>query len=371
MHPEYGIRSAQVGDVNGLADLARRGFKGYPFESVYDPPSLAKAIASGEIRIVAALKPDLQRIIGTAVLGIDGLMAEIKRVIVHPEFRQNGLAKEMTKNLAKEAKSREVHPYTDTRADQIGMQRASLGAGLKAITVEAGKHVVYEHEVEMPGPGKRQLGPARESMIHMTSLLHDDQQRLYKELKQWPSKLKQDLCANIEKALHNPPDKKSHTVTRRLPSAELVRENILKRLEHKRNGFQVLFDEQDVTIVQYGKVKITIIKPDASGFIETDKDTTKEELRYILSLSKSIGLQIVTSYENTVDVKKAELLQSCGLTPAMIRPWQTKKEGEPEWQVGFRKTMNDYDKCLHYIRLDKEVRSQLEEFALVLKENIL
>lgn len=370
MHPEYGVRNAQLNDARGLADLARRGFKGYPFESVYDPPSLAKAIGGGEIRIVAALKPELQRIIGTAVLGIDGLMAEIKRVIVDPDFRKNGLAKEMTNNLEKEAKSRGVHPYTDTRADQIGMQRASLGAGLKAITVEAGKHVVYEHEVEMPGPGKKQLGPARESMIHMTSL-RADQQRLYKELKQWPSKLKYDLCANIEKALHNPPDKKSHTVTSRLPSAKLVRENILKRLDQKRNGFQVIYDEQDVTIVQYGNAKITIIKPDASGFVETNRDTTEEEIEYVLSLSKSIGLQIVTSYENTTDVKKAELLQSCGLTPAMIRPWQTEKEGEPEWQVGFRKTMNDYDRCLHYLRLDKDVRQQLEEFASTLKENIL
>lgn len=370
MHPEYTIRNAQVGDSNGLADLAKKGFKGYPFEGVYHPPSLAEAISNGEIRIVAALKPDLQRIIGTAVLGIDGLMAEIKRVIVHPEFRQNGLAKEMTKNLAKEAKTREVHPYTDTRADQIGMQRASLGVGLKAITVEAGKHVVYEHEVEMPGPGKKQLGPARESMIHMTSL-HADQKRLYEDLKQWSPKLKQDLCANIEKALHNPPDKKSHTVTHRLPSAKLVRENILKRLDQKRNGFQVLYDGQDVTIVQYGNAKITIIKPDASGFIETNKDTSKKEIEYVLSLSKSIGLQIVTSYENTADIKKAELLQLCGLAPAMIRPWQTEKDGEPEWQVGFRKTMNDYDKCLHYIRLDKDVRQQLEEFASTLKENIL
>lgn len=371
MHPEYGIRNAQVDDAMGLAELAKKGFKGYPFESVYHPPSLAEAISNGEIRIVAALKPDLQRIIGTAVLGIDGLMAEIKRVIVDPDFRKNGLAKEMTKSLEKEAKRREVHPYTDTRADQIGMQRASLGAGLKAITVEAGKHVVYEHEVEMPGPGKKQLGPARESMIHMTSLLHADQQRLYKELKQWPSKLKQDLCANIQKALHNPPDKKSHTVTRRLPSAKLVRENILKRLDQKRNGFQVLYDEQDVTIVQYGNAKVTIIKPDASGFIETNKDTSKEEIEYVLSLSKSIGLQIVTSYENTADIKKAELLQRCGLAPAMIRPWQTEKDVGPEWQVGFRKTMNDYDRCLHYIRLDKDVRQQLEEFASVLSENIL
>jgi hypothetical protein len=367
---EYGIRNATIGDGQGLAQLAHRGFKGYPFESVYQPQSLVDAITQGEIRIVAALKPELQHIIGTAVLGIDGFMAEIKRVIVHPEYRNNHLASNMTKNLERVAKRKKVHPYTDTRADQLGMQKASLGAGLKAITIESGKHVVYDHEVDVPGPGKEQLGPARESMIHMTSL-RADQSRLYDELKNWPLALREKLYTNIAKALHNPAEKNKSVVEYKLPSALKVRTTILNQLEEHRNGFEIIHDEQDITVVQHGNVKITIIKPDASGFIETNDHTTNEEIQYILGLSEAIGLQIITSYENVKDVKKAQLMDECGLTPAMIRPWQTTKKGKPIWQAGFRKTMNGYEDCLHSIRLDKKVREQLEEFATTLKDKIL
>ena len=358
MSIEYKIQNAQPKDATGLASLAQRGFKGYPFESVYDPISLAGNIAKGEIRIIALLQPDLQRIIGTAVLGVDGLMAEIKRVIVDPDYRKNGLAKDMTIHLAQEAEKRHAHPYTDTRADQIGMQRSSLGAGLKAVSIETGKHVVFDHRDGDDKP----VGPARESMVHMTSL-EIPSESLYEGLRKWPPLLAEKLIENMEKAQHNPEEKNREVATTRLPSAQKVREKIYGMLSEAQNGFQVLYDEQDVTIISHGNIKMTIIKPDASGFLETNELTSKEDLEYVLRLSEAIGLQIVTGYENVHDGKRVLLMSEDSLIPAMVRPWQVSEKKAPEWQVGFRKTMNDYDQCLHHIRLDETVRRQLEEFV--------
>ena len=232
--------------------------------------------------------------------------------------------------------------------------------------METGKHVVFYHEDSDHNP----LGPARESMIHMTSLKAKPES-LYSGLKKWSPDVTKILIENMKRAYHEPKEKSKKISQKHLPSAQEVREQIHQRLDESKNDFSVLHDEQDVTVVQRGNIKMTIVKPDASGFIETNSDTTKEELDYILTLSESIGLKIVTSYENADDLEKVSLMNECGLTPSMIRPWQTQADGDPQWQVGFRKTMNEYNNCLHHIRIDHDVRQQLEDFAVGLEQNVL
>lgn len=363
---KYQIRNATIADAIPLAALANKGFKGYPFTSVYEPDSLAAHIANGEMRIVATLPPDHQRIIGTAVLGIDGYMAEIKRVIVDPEYRQNGMAKEMTQHLAQMAEELHVHPYTDTRADQIGMQRSSLAAGLKAISIEQGKHVVFDHE----DSSQIQIGPARESMIHMTSLRADENQ-LHAALKLLPHETINTLHQNMTLSLQEPLPKDTTVVSRLLPSAKEVRESVAHKLERHRSSFKLLHDEQDICVIQNGNIRMVIVKPDASGFAEIVPSATRDEIAWALNLANEVGLQVITTYQDITDINQIKKLVEVGLEPSMIRPWQTDVSSQPVWQMGLRKTMNGYAKSLHTIKLDPMVKEQLEAFAEQLKKDLL
>lgn len=112
---------------------------GYPFESVYDPEMVARSLINpSDYRAVSV--DGCGRIVGTAVLGDTGeYMQEIKRVVVDPQLRRNGVASELTMHLVNVARMSRVVPWMDARADQLGMQKAGLRAGLSALSLEIGK----------------------------------------------------------------------------------------------------------------------------------------------------------------------------------------------------------------------------------------
>ena len=166
------------------------------------------------------------QIVGTAVLGnLGDYMQEIKRVVVDPSLRRNGVASEMTKHLVGEANNTGIIPWMDARADQLGMQRAGLKAGLCALSLESGKHCVYHH-LDQNG---FQIGPGRETMVHITSLT-TDLSVLTEELAQWPLILVEQLATNMNQALM-PRPKKIEVVNDYLPSAVEVKRRIESELE--------------------------------------------------------------------------------------------------------------------------------------------
>lgn len=363
---EYQIGYAQKQHAKGLAELAKVGFPGYPFDYVYHPRSLVKALAN-EHRIVALLKPDLQKIIGTAVLGLSQgeFMAEIKRVIVDPSKRRNGLAENMTKRLVQDAKEKGVRPYTDTRADQIGMQIASLRAGLVPYSIETGKHVVYSH---LDVTGKHDGGAARESMIHM-SILTPPEDLLHFNVNVWDQHIKEKLIENMHKSL-KPASKTPEVVKRCLINASAVKRRLLRHVEEHHTEVEVKPSKGDVTEVKYGNVSMVIINPDASGFMNVDKTATSDEVKYMLDFAQRIGLQIVTTYQNVDDLNIIQTLSDAKMEPGMIRPWQT-GENEVKWQVGMRKTMNDYEQCLHHINIEEGIERQINGFISRLENSVL
>lgn len=358
---KYQIRGARIGDEHRLVNLASIGFPGYPFKNVYQADTLTQNIIQGEMRIVATLPSDLQHIVATAVLGIDG---EIKRVIVDPIHKRNGLARDMTGYLVKVADLLGLHPFTDTRADQIGMQRASSAAGLIAYSIEPGKHVVYKHIAN-----EEDLGPARESMIHMSSL-KPDENTLHQMINDWDSLIKNALLTQIHDS-YSPKLKNRDTVSSHLPTADSVKKRVYAQIETRQNGIKLLRDEDDITTIEYGGVQMMIIKPDASGFIQCGGNIDHNAIKHMLAFAKHIGLQIVTTYQDAKEKENIKTLFNAGLIPAMIRPWQNPEESVPKWQIGLRATMNGYEECLHNIDLDPDVGTQLNDFLGRLERNII
>lgn len=334
MNKEIKIRPAVPEDANQLAQLAERGMPGYPFESVYDPASLENEIRAGSNRIVAVNYDQL--IVGTAVLG-DGHMAEIKRVLVDPDHRSKGLGHSLTSYLKQEALNRGVIPWADVRADQIGMQKAAYAYDLrlKPSSVEAGKHVVYVH--------KNNSGPARESMVHMSSLKVPD---IASDLYAWNPSYTRLLVDNLGDSLinHEKDDYKSRLY---LPSASLVKQYIENNLDLNSIGYKKL--NPDVLEISNEGAQCLIISPDASGFVDGQD---AESIVALVDEGLSLGLQIVTTYLPMANVELINQLIGSGMTPSMVRPWQNSVYEEPRWEVGLRKTANEYGNSLHSINLD-------------------
>lgn len=338
----YSIRPATPNDASGLARLVTCGLPGYPFEDVYDPNKLSQNITAGEHRLVA-IGTDNQ-IIATGVLGLSSEpMAEVKRIVVAPDYRQNGLGKMLTETLIINCQNLGKIPYADVRAHQIGMQRAALNGGLIPYSLETGKHVVYNHYSDQG----IDLGSARETMVHM-SQLQPDTQELISSLQNWPNTLRLKLKNNLQLAL-NPPAKDTTTAYQALPKARKVKDQINQKIQQVNPTPTKISDDVDCLTV--GKNQLIVIKPDASGFITTVDPNLKE----VLDISQQIGLQIVTCYSPVDDTS----LATAGLEPAMIRPWQPNSQTAPRWEVGWRKTMNNYNQCLHPIALDIQVRNSL------------
>jgi hypothetical protein len=346
---EHTIRSAVPQDAARLAQVARRGIPGYPFEEVYHPESVERHIlSSDEQRLVAEL-PGMG-VIATAVLGV-GRMAEIKRVVVDPTARGVGVAKEMVGQLADRAKENEQIPWSDVRADQIGMQRAALAAGMRAISLEPGKHVVYEH----PSPDG-DSGPARETMVHMTSLKLDDW-ALHRDLRYWPQHLVHKLVENMMKA-HQPKPKDVAWSSYFMKDAAGMRERVteaIDRFDHLM-GREAL--HPDIEVLTIEEMKVVVIKPDNSGFIVSEPNGGVGVV--VSQLMKQIGLDIVTHYSPAGE--NVTRLSDAGMEPAMVRPWQEHPDVSPEWQVGWRAVGAGFNEILHPINLDPTVRQQLLEF---------
>ncbi len=339
----YHIRPAITGDAQNLVNLVTRGLPGYPFESVYDSTQVAKAIDQGEHRLVA-VGPQ-KNIIATAVLDISSQpMAEIKRVVVDPEYRHNGLAKAITANLVDDCQKLGKTPWADARADQVGMQKAAINGGLAATSVESGKHIVYQHD---------QLGPARESMVHLSGL-HLDTQVLINQLSCWPNQLKTILQNNLKASL-NPPAKDINLAREVLPSATKLKESIGRRIDDL-NGLNVQILSPDIRLLSLKDSQMVIILPDASGFINI---ASNSDINDLTKISETIGLQIITYYCPVDDIQTSQYLRDAGLQPAMIRPWHNDEKSAPQWQVGWRKTMNHYQECLHPINLDQTTCTQI------------
>lgn len=135
---EYSLRAAQIEDSSQLAEIASVGLPGYPFEYIYNPQAISAEILQGnDHRIVADSVGYI--LLGTAVLELGHPMSEIKRVVVSPEMRQNGIAYSMTQYLVDKALRSRLVPWSDVRADQVGMQRAALKSGLLPVSLEQGK----------------------------------------------------------------------------------------------------------------------------------------------------------------------------------------------------------------------------------------
>lgn len=345
----YQIREARPGDASALVDLVSRGMIGYPFENVYDEESVRGSIQQPNDRRVVAEEDQTGRLIGTAVLGDrNDHMQEIKRVVVDPEVRKNGVATSMTKHLAQLARELRVVSWADARADQPGMQSAALRAGHRATSLETGKHCVYWH---LDRNDEHQVGPARETMVHLTSLPVDITV-LQRELIHWPEPLVSELLSSLSDALA-PQEKDEAIVQRILPSAAEVKRRISENL---RRANVEPTPGSDVVMVRVGDATMAVILPDASGFVVTPPNA---DLAKAVALGELIGLQTITTYVDVADLESIPKLQAAGLRPTMLRVWQEKESSRPRWQVGWRKVANHYDQSLHYLRLHADVEEQV------------
>lgn len=347
------IRRAEPSDADGLVALVKNGMPGYPFEAVYDLDAVAKTLVlSSDYRAVSV--DEHGQIIGTAVLGNAGeYMQEIKRVVVDPRLRRNGVASELTMHLAKVARTSQVAPWMDARADQPGMQKAGLRAGLSALSLEMGKHCVYFHLNE----SGIQIGPGRETMVHITSLT-PDLSDLAAGLFAWPLDLVEELVANLEGAF-SPALKKIEVVGEKIPSAAAVKERIESELINlARSGVKVSgLSNPDLSMVTLGSLATLVVKPDSSGFL---LGGLSADLPLMIQLGHSVGLQVITTYVDVTETSLIELLRRSKMKPTMVRLNQKTAEDKVVWQVGWRSTANGFDDCLHTVNLDDEVKAQVK-----------
>lgn len=347
MNIETSIRQAKASDAEQLADLAKRSMPGYPFLSIYDPATLKHEIESCPNRIVA--ESNSGKIVGTAVLG-DGHMAEIKRVLVDTQYRGNHLGEQLTSTLKQMAKDRGVIPYADVRGDQIGMQRAAHRYNLKLTptSLEPGKHVVYYHQYP---PGR-----ARETMVSFTGLeLAHDLDTLIKGIKKWPKEISHALVSNMIDSLH--PRRKVSLITNLiLPSAKSVKARVIHKV--RNSGLPYTQLTPDITKFYEQDTSCLVIAPDASAFIE---GKSVEGITNLLDNVKGFGLQLVTCYVAIANSDMVLGLAKAGMKPTMVRPWQEAATDQPQWQVGLRHTGNYFDHSHHPIKLDPDVKSEIEQ----------
>jgi hypothetical protein len=350
------IRPAVVEDSQNLASLAGRAFSGYPFEYVFTPEGMREAIQQGERRYV--LTDQENKTIGSAVLGVNGsMMAEIMRVMVEPSQRKGGTATHLTKELALEAIRLGIYSWADVRGDQIGMQRAALGAGLRAISLEQGKHVVYEHRDE----NGVNLGPARETMVHMTTLPIDELD-LRREVHKLPLQIRNQLSINITKAL-NPTPKDTNISSAILPNTSKVKTHIMNNITlNLQAAGSIIKVNSDIVKLSIGDTDTIVVLPDASAFI-----IGGDEPKQSLDLLSKIGVQVATYYCDMDNVLMQEHLISSGLEATSIRPWIKEKSGKQVWQIAWRKTSNDYKYCLHSISLDRIVERQIRKVIAIIE----
>lgn len=353
----YSVRVAKATDAEKLVELVKNGMPGYPFESVYDAKTVGESIESGSsLRIV--VEDNNKNILGTAVLGDEPEhMQEIKRVVTSPNARKQGLASEMTRILTSEAERIGVVPWVDARGDQPGMQKAAIHAGYTAVSLEQGKHCVYTHL----DSNNRNIGPARETMVHLTSL-PVDLDELISSLARLDKSIVMHLYDSINKALY--PSKKSmNRVHEYIPDAHTVKTRIQEKLMAiDKEGIQVKDLTDDIALLETEGVSMIIVKPDASGFINDVPDT--RYVKKMLSLGESIGLQTMTAYIDIDTWGHTPNILYTGLMPTMLRIWQKNKEAPITWQIGWRHTCNKYDESLHHIHLAAETREQLEKVRM-------
>lgn len=343
----YEIGPAQIDDGEEIGNVVQLAIPGYPFESASRPYDIVQDILRGnDYRVVA--RTEDRKIQGTAVLGT-GHCCEVKRVAVHPAFRQNGLASAMAQNLAARARAEGRQPWADVRGDQIGMQRAALKAGMYPVGQELAKHVVYKHPL-----GEIDLGAARETMIHMSSLMLSDT-ILCEQLAMWPNSLIRQLVENIQMGL-NPKPKDQGIVSEILPSPQIVRQRVSEQTSKQSAVDKRTQVDEDIEILDIGMTKLLVVKPDASAFLLT---ISSENLGAALKMAGAMGLQVVTYYLDAGALNNQELLADSGMQPSGIRVWQEMQDSEPTYQIAWRKTMNHFDSCLHSVNIDPPVLNVL------------
>ncbi len=335
-----------------LANLAGMAFPGYPFEYVFSKTGVEEAINNGEQRYT--LQDDTGQIIGSAVLGLDDTpMAEVKRVMVHPDYRSNGVASKLTQHLCRIANENNKLPYAEVRADQIGMQKAALSAGMTAISVEPGKHVVYTHD---------QLGPAREGMTFMTTgkVSLDD---LKKSLRNVPKTIRQRLAVNMDSSLVTTP-KDNHLVQTELVSPSDSKRLVLnKLLDINAGGPNLKIVGDDIAIWQENGLKVAFILPDRSAFVSI-ADINKINH----SLIENSGIQIATIYVNMTDYLSTSRLGHLKYEPTSVRLWNSTGHNS-EWQIGWQARYNNFGNCLHTINLDPTIKEQITKTIDVVNNN--
>ncbi len=350
MYPEQKIiiRKAETKDADLLSQLARAGFPGYPFLGVYQPEIIRQQIQNGEQRYVLETEMGL---VATAVLGGSQQMREICRVVVSPQYRGNGVGKAITKSLYDEATINGWSPWADVRAVQPAMQRSALSAGMYPVSVESGKHVVYDHRDQNDHP----TSPARESMIHFTSLIADPSQ-LRRQLNLWPLSLKQVLLTNIKSALNlSQPDRGlAHLL---LPDAQSVKSKIHSELQKMSLATDITRDS-DIEVIDLSGNKVLIIKPDASAFILENNHPGSVDLNTLAEL----GIQVVTAYCDAGQIDTINSLARLKMEPAMLRPWRNEIGSATVWQVGCRRFLNQGHQLIEPVNIDPQIRSQLEQF---------
>jgi len=351
------IRKAQVQDSRNLASLANKAFKGYPFEYVFSEDGTKEAIARGEQRWV--ILNENNQITGCAVLGLtDSRMAEVMRVMIDPSLRKNGAATYLTKRLSLEAINEGKYAWADVRGDQIGMQRAGMGASMKAISLEQGKHVVYNHK-DSEG---RELGPARETMVHMTTLPVNELD-LKNEIVKLPYIIREQLAKNLKSSL-NPTLKDQSLSAAKLPNAKTTKERVLNSINYYSEKIgSIVSINNDIKKIETAGINTIVVLPDASAFI-----LNGGHLDETVNLLTAVGIQVATYYCDLNDEKMRQKAIDAGMEAASIRPWVNEKTGQIVWQIAWRKTANDYKDCLHTISLDPIVERQIMKIINIVEK---
>lgn len=342
MTNELLVRLAHESDAQKIAAVVRGGFPGYPFGSVYDSIAVGNEIVAehakelGARRVVCHSKAE--GIIGTAVLG-EGSMSEVKRVVVSPEHRGNGAASLMTSYLAKIAYDQWRSPWADARSSEPNMQRAAIKAGMnQAISAEVGKHTVYVHS--------NGYGPARETMVHMSSILMSDKNFLA-GVRLWPKSVRQSLVNELARVFDLPRSDEVLSLEL-LPSAGEVKNRICNKLGR--------LEQEDVVDMQIGGSRVLVITPDASAFIE---ETDGEDLDSVVGVLFNAGVQVVTSYTDTSDMERVLGLVDQGFVPSMMRLWKNDLNQPAQVQVGMRQTTGEFDRMLYLANLSGEAENQI------------
>lgn len=347
------IQKAITDQSDELARLAQIAFPGYPFEYVFNKEGVQTALINNELRYV--LTDESGQIMGSAVLGVEvGPMSEIKRVMVHPDHRSNGVATELTRHLTKIAIDLGKIPYAEARADQPAMQKAALNAGMTAIALEPGKHVVYEHMNK-----SSHTGPARETMIFMTSA-KVGLDSLSNALRNLSPRIREQLSVNMQDSL-SPKPKSVEVVQNTLISpTESKREVLNKLLTLNKGGDNLKIINDDIAIWNTGDSSILFILPDKSAFV------TISNTRHIdYEVITNSGVQVSTIYSDMTDYMSNSHLIHTSYVPTSIRLWRN--EDKDDWQVAWQLRQNGYENCLHTIKLNDVVKSQIEKVIRIIK----